>query len=58
MTSDFQPGEDRQAYAVPLEDLPEGVTAIQFPEKGCSLEEMSAFFGSLESSLQEACSEQ
>ncbi|MCR5259514.1 MAG: hypothetical protein K6E40_15320 [Desulfovibrio sp.] len=58
MTSDSQPGGDRQAHAVPLEDLPEGVTAIQFPEKGCSLKEMSAFFGTIESSLQEACGEQ
>ncbi len=55
MTSDYQPGEDRQAYAVPLEDLPEGVAAIQFSEKRCSLAEMSAFFDTIEKPLGEAC---
>ena len=56
-TQDFQPSPDAQAYAVPLEDLPEGVMALHFPAQGCSLEELAGFFGQLEGAIGEACGE-
>ena len=54
---DYQPSPDAQAYAVSLEDLPEGVVALPFPAQGCSLEELAGFFGQLEGAVGEACGE-
>ena len=54
---DYQPSPDAQAYAVSLEDLPEGVVALPFPAQGCSLEELAGFFGQLENAVGEDCGE-
>ena len=53
--NESQPASDAQPFDIPLDGLPEGVTALQFPAQNAPFEEMSAFFGDLEGAIVEAC---